>query len=150
MIAISKSLFVSGVPYKPGAPPITRSAPCSANDFINDYIDKGYRAYRPKTYKITFVDKIASTTPAPIYVIANVPYSAGNGLPVQSVSGYHFLGWYTAASGGVKVPNNDCSGMSARTLYAHYKYTGNISPTSNGAYDCIIPQTVRPAENEIR
>ena len=85
-----------------------------------------------------------------MYVIANVPYGSGNGLPTAEKSGYVFTGWYTAASGGVKVTNSDCSGMSARTLYAHYKYVGNVSPTSLSAYDCIVPQSIRLIESEER
>lgn len=150
-ITVDSTGKVTALEVTEETPPITISTPWDAAAFVRHYITvEGYLAYRPKTYKVTFVDNKASSTPAPMYVIANVPYGAGNGLPVQSVSGYQFLGWYTSASGGVKVTNSDCSGMSARTLYAHYKYVGNVSPASLSAYDCIVPQSIRLIESEER
>lgn len=132
-------------------PPITISTPWDAAAFVRNYITvEGYLAYRPKTYKVTFKGNGGVASTPSMYVIANVPYGSGNGLPTAEKSGYVFTGWYTAASGGVKVTNSDCSGMSARTLYAHYKYVGNVSPTSPGAYDCIVPQSIRLIEREER
>ena len=42
-------------------------------------------------------------------------------LPEATRSGYTFLGWYTAASGGTKVNATDIAPSGNRTLYAHYK-----------------------------
>ena len=45
-------------------------------------------------------------------------------MPTTTLTGYDFDGWYTAASGGVKVNSNDtCTGNI--TLYAHWKASKN-------------------------
>lgn len=48
-------------------------------------------------------------------------------LPTLIRSGYVFLGWFTSATGGSQV-NSPITGMSDRTLYAHWK-EDVISPT---------------------
>ena len=117
-------------------PPITKKSNWTAAKFVKTYINNGYLAYRPKTYKVTFIGNGGTSSIQNMYVIANVPYGSGNGLPTATRSGYTFLGWYTAATGGTKVTNSNCSGMSARTLYAHWINNGLIQ----GAGDCILPQ----------
>ncbi len=119
-------------------PPITKTSILKASSFVSKYLSKSkaYTAYRPKTYKVTFKGNGGVASTSYMYVIANVPYSAGDGLPTATRSGYTFRGWYTAATGGTKVTNSDCSGAAARTLYAHWVDNGLIQSIG----DCILPQ----------
>ncbi|MBR5949016.1 MAG: InlB B-repeat-containing protein [Clostridia bacterium] len=135
-IAVKPSGQVIGLEVTEETPPITKKSIWPPDDFVSTYIDNGYYAYRPKTYKVTFKGNGGVVSTPNMFVIANVPYGSGNGLPTATRSGYNFLGWYTAATGGTMVTNSDCSGAAARTLYAHWVDNGLIQ----GAGDCILPQ----------
>ena len=47
-------------------------------------------------------------------------------------SGYNFLGWYTAASGGAKVTSSTIMQASNQTIYAHWEYVSVPTVIYNG------------------
>ena len=58
------------------------------------------------------------STPASRSVNAGEAYGT---LPTSSRTGYDFIGWFTAASGGTQVSANTKMGNANTTLYAHWK-----------------------------
>ena len=84
-----------------------------------------YWSYNNKTYKDqATVKNLADSGTATLYAQWG-NYSVE--LPTLIRSGYVFLGWFTSATGGSQV-NSPATGMSDRTLYAHWK-EDVISPT---------------------
>lgn len=97
---------------------------------------------------VTF-DGNGGGVPSPSSVLYTPPCAYGT-LPVCAREGYHFLGWYTASSGGTKVLATDSvSDAGNYTLYAQwsaYVYRtvtfdangGSVSPAS-GYYVATLP-----------
>lgn len=84
-----------------------------------------YWSYNNKTYKDqATVKNLADSGTATLYAQWG-NYSVE--LPTLIRSGYVFLGWFTSSTGGSQV-NSPITGMSDRTLYAHWK-EDVISPT---------------------
>ena len=77
-----------------------------------------YWSYNNKTYKDQATVKNLADSGTAILYAQWGNYSVE--LPTLIRSGYVFLGWFTSASGGSQV-NSPATGMSDRTLYAHWK-----------------------------
>lgn len=120
-------------------PPKTKATSFTASAFVNKYLSGSnpYIAYRPKSYKVTFNGNGGTPSTHFMFVLANVPYSSGYGLPTATRDGFTFAGWYTAASGGTLVTNSSYSNAASRILYAHWIDNNLIS----GSGSCILPQT---------
>ncbi len=89
-----------------------------------------------KTFSVTFNPNGGTTSTKSKTVTYNSTYGT---LPTPTYSGYEFLGWYTASSGGTKIITSTKVTITAnQTLYAHWKkidgsYTlANLKLTSNG------------------
>ena len=98
----------------------------------------------PKTYLITFNANGGSAFTRYAAVVNGGTYRS---LPTPTRSGRHFLGWYTAASGGVKVtPQTKVSLTGNRTLYAHWT-TASVSVRSmeSGSWKVTVPSGVKLA-----
>lgn len=101
--------------YNYGNKKVTKNAGCP---FL-------YWSYNNKTYKDqATVKNLADSGTATLYAQWG-NYSVE--LPTLIRSGYVFLGWFTSATGGSQV-SSPATGMSDRTLYAHWK-EDVISPT---------------------
>jgi uncharacterized repeat protein (TIGR02543 family) len=73
-----------------------------------------YARWNTNTYTITLNPNGGSVSPAQIYVPQGQSYYS---LPIPYRDGYNFIGWYTSASGGVKVTNSSIP-ASNTTLFA--------------------------------
>lgn len=94
--------------YNYGNKKVTKNAECP---FL-------YWSYNNKTYADqATVKNLADSGTATLYAQWG-NYSVE--LPTLIRSGYVFLGWFTSATGGSQV-NSPITGMSDRTLYAHWK-----------------------------
>ena len=75
-------------------------------------------------YIVTFDATGGTVTTSSKIVTCDSMYGA---LPTPERTGYNFLGWYTAATGGTKVTSDTkVTALSDHTLYAHWeanKYT---------------------------
>jgi len=77
------------------------------------------------TYTVTLNPNGGSVNPASITVTNGGTYSA---LPIPTRANHTFDGWYTAASGGLKVNPNDTVNLTGNTtLFAHW--TADSQPT---------------------
>lgn len=77
-----------------------------------------YAAWKANDYGVSF-DATGGTNPVSITVTYNDKYGA---LPSTSKSGYTFVGWYTAASGGTKITEDSTYTTAGnQTLYAQWK-----------------------------
>ena len=86
-----------------------------------------YAIWKANEYIVSF-DATGGTSPVSIKVIYNAKYST---LPTTSRTGYTFIGWYTAASGGTKITGDSTySTASNQTLYAQWK-ANNYTLTFN-------------------
>ncbi len=75
--------------------------------------------YTPKTYSVTFNANGGVTTTESKTVTYDSTYGD---LPTPSYSGYRFLGWFTAATGGTEVVSStQVSLTSNQTLFAHWE-----------------------------
>ena len=99
-----------------------------------------YAAWTPNVYTVSFDSNGGSTPPATKKVSFGSEY--GN-LGMVSRSGYTFVGWFTAKSGGVEIlADTKNTTASNQTLYAHWSengYTvtfdangGNVSTVNKG------------------
>lgn len=90
-----------------------------------------YAIWTVNTYTVTF-NANGGGTPNP--ASKTVTYDAAYGtLATISRSGYKFLGWFTAASGGNQVLANTTVQITAnQTLYAHWEPMSIIRVKSNG------------------
>lgn len=96
-----------------------------------------YAHWTANTYTLYFNANGGSVSEGSRSVTYNSTY--GN-LPTPTATGYTFLGWFTAASGGNQVSSGTHMGASDTTIYAHWSintYTlyfnangGNVSETS--------------------
>ena len=93
------------------------------------------------TYTITFDANGGSVAPANAVTGADGKLTS---LPTPTRSGsYSFDGWYTAASGGIKVTTS-YQFTADTTVYAHWTYTGG---SSSGGGVSTYAITVKDAEN---
>jgi len=77
--------------------------------------------YTPKTYSVTFNANGGVTTTESKTVTFDSTYGD---LPTPTYSGYRFLGWFTAATGGTEVVSStQVSLTSNQTLFAHWEKT---------------------------
>ena len=75
--------------------------------------------YTPKTYSVTFNANGGVTTTESKTVTYDSTYGD---LPTPTYSGYRFLGWFTAATGGTEVVSStQVSLTSNQTLFAHWE-----------------------------
>ncbi|MCH5279023.1 MAG: InlB B-repeat-containing protein [Christensenellaceae bacterium] len=125
-------------------PPKTVTRPLTVAKFCSEFLNNGYSAYRFKYKTLTFNANGGVVFPRTMKVVPNIPYSYGDGLPKATRSGYTFMGWYTASSGGTKVTNSSVNSGSNQTLYAHWIMESivegiaedtRISLTTNNARD---------------
>ena len=101
-----------------------------------------YAQWRANTYTLTYNANGGNVSPTSKSVTYDSAYGT---LATPSRTGYTFLGWYTAASGGTKVTSSTvCKGSD--TIYAHWRantYTltynangGSVTPSSKtSTYD---------------
>ncbi|MDD6018066.1 MAG: InlB B-repeat-containing protein [Clostridiales bacterium] len=116
-----KSVSNSNIVVWEQTPPQTREMTYGISAFNNKYfnITDPYIPYRLNTVNITLNVNGGQTlspstyTVAPKFTLENVT------LPTPVRSGYRFLGWYTAASGGTKVDSSYVVNADV-TLYAHW------------------------------
>ncbi|XID94943.1 InlB B-repeat-containing protein [Paenibacillaceae bacterium WGS1546] len=94
-------------------------------------------------YVLSFdLNGAGGTAPSDITLYAPTLSDAGETLPEPIRTGYAFVGWYTAASGGTKVTETDTI-SGDMTLYAHWtinSYTVTFDP--NGGSGPTSPVTV--------
>ena len=114
-----------------------------------------YAYWTANTYTVTFNANGGSTDATSKTVTYNSTYGE---LPTASKTGYTFVGWYTAASGGTEVlDTTKVSITSTQTLYAHYsqntytvKFDANSGTTSvdskNVVYDSIYGELPTPTK----
>lgn len=77
-----------------------------------------YAQWTAKTYSITFNANGGSVAES----VRNVTYGQAYGtLPTPTRSGYEFLGWFTAASGGAQVTSASVMGAGNVTVYAQWR-----------------------------
>jgi uncharacterized repeat protein (TIGR02543 family) len=78
----------------------------------------------------------------------NVTYNSSYGaLPTPTRSGYTFLGWFTAASGGDQVSNTTRIGSSNTTVYAHWQLTP-ITLRMNESLPCDVTLATTAYNNQ--
>lgn len=89
-----------------------------------------YAHWTANTYTVTF-NTNGGTTPT---ASKSVTYASTYGtLPTPTRSGYAFLGWYTAASGGTQVTSSTTVSITAnQTLYAHWKVLAILRVVDSG------------------
>ncbi|HTO99874.1 MAG TPA: InlB B-repeat-containing protein, partial [Anaerolineales bacterium] len=103
----------------------------SAATVVNTAADHTlYAHWTANTYTVTF-DANGGSTPTPASKI--VTYGGAYGtLPTSTLTGYTFVGWFTAASGGTQVTEATIvSNPSNHTLFAHWTVTANHTVTFN-------------------
>lgn len=85
-----------------------------------------YPRFVAKTYTVSFnINYTGGTNPASQSVTYDSTYGT---LPTPTRTGYTFLGWYTAATGGTKVENTTrVSRAVPHTLYAHWEVVEIVS-----------------------
>ena len=100
-----------------------------------------YAIWTLRTYKVTLNANGGSVSPASINVTYDGTYSS---LPTASRSGYTFIGWFTAANGGVQITNATKVTITAdTTLYAHWTAkTYTVTYNGNGGVATASRKTV--------
>ena len=82
-------------------------------------------AFAASGIKVTLNANKGTVSPKSITVVKGKKYGT---LPTPTRKSYHFLGWYTKASGGSKVTKNTTvTNGKAHTLYAHWMLTANYN-----------------------
>lgn len=106
-----------------GGTQITASTQVYGQSYINEGGDTAYAHWSPNSYIITFQGNNPDSTNDVSIERGNQTSYYGQGwgaLPNASKSGYDFLGWFTAASGGSQISASTvCTGNI--TAYAHWK-----------------------------
>ena len=92
-----------------------------------------YAHWTANTYTVTF-NANGGGTPSP--ASKTVTYASTYGtLATVSRSGYQFLGWFTAASGGTQITDSTTVSITAaQTLYAHWKALSILRVKHNGQW----------------
>lgn len=89
-----------------------------------------YAHWARQTYQVTFNPNGGTVLRSFNAVVNGSPYGS---MPTPTYPGKHFLGWYTASSGGTKVTENTKVTLTSnKTLYAHWSTAAvrASSPTS--------------------
>ncbi len=88
-----------------------------------------YAAWSQSAYTVTLDPNGGTVAPTKLTVAAGQAYGT---LPTPTRSGYTFVGWFTAASGGTQVTSTTIYNVSGnQTLYAHWSqsaYTVTLDP----------------------
>lgn len=89
-----------------------------------------YAQWTANTYTVTYNANSGTVSPAS----KTITYGAAYGtLPTPTRSGYKFLGWFTAASGGTQVTSSTTVNTTGdRTIYAHWEPMSIMRVVSNG------------------
>ncbi len=110
----------------------TGSGSISGTTYTMGIGNSGLRAnYTPKTYSVTFNANGGVTTTESKTVTYDSTYGD---LPTPTYSGYRFLGWFTAATGGTEVVSStQVTLTSNQTLFAHWeRATVTVTLDANG------------------
>ena len=105
----------------------------SASNYTYVSISSGttfYAVWQRNTYTLTFnaVGGTCSESSRPV----QYAYAFG-ALPTPTRSGYTFLGWFTASSGGTQVSSATTMGAASRTIYAQWsRNTCTVTLSANG------------------
>ncbi len=98
-----------------------------------------YGHWQGKTYTVYFNANGGSVSPTFMQLTNGNPY--GN-MPVPTLTGYVFLGWYTQAQGGGKITASTSVELTAdQTLYAHWTENANattITFKQEGQTDIVV------------
>ena len=106
--------FAGWYTAKSGGTKITSTSPFSAAK--NQTL---YAHWNAKLFTVKLKPQKGTVTPTSIRVTYNSTYKI---LPTPTRPGYTFLGWYTKASGGIKIKNSTkVTILKTQTLYAHWK-----------------------------
>jgi len=90
-----------------------------------------YAVWEGVTNTVTFNAGDGTSATTSMIVTYGQPYGL---LPEANYTGYIFLGWYTAATGGTKIePSTTVSITAAQTLYAQYEEDPNAGSGSGGS-----------------
>lgn len=96
-----------------------------------------YAQWTAKTFTVTFNANGGTTSTASKTVTYGSTYGT---LPTPTYTGYSFLGWYTATSGGTKITSSTTVSITAnQTLYAQWESAGTIWVNVNGEWKKGIP-----------
>ena len=87
-------------------------------------------------YSISFDANGGPSMPMSVSLQGEFPYGE---LPMLTWSGYAFLGWFTSASGGMRI-TKDMIVDSERTLYAHWRSLGCTVKQNDLVWDIVIAQ----------
>ena len=89
-----------------------------------------YAHWTAKTFTVTFDGNGGTVDPGTKTVTYNQAYGA---LPTPTRSGYTFLGWFTASTGGTQVTSETVANRTtAQTLYAHWESEAILRVVSSG------------------
>lgn len=97
----------------------------------NIYRLKAVNTAPTSTGKVTLNANSGIVAPKTINIAAGLKYGYfnNNSLPIPIRSGYSFMGWYTASTGGILVNTNTIvQNGNNHTLYARWKKNGSASP----------------------
>lgn len=103
-----------------------------------------YAHWTANTYTLYFNANGGSVSEGSRSVTYNSTY--GN-LPTPTATGYTFLGWFTAASGGDQVSNTTRIGSSNTTVYAHWQLTP-ITLRMNESLPCDVTLATTAYNNQ--
>ena len=89
-----------------------------------------YAHWTAKTFTVTFDGNGGTVSPG----TKSVSYASAYGeLPTPTRSGYTFLGWYTASTGGTQVTSETVANQTVdQTLYAHWESAAILHIVSSG------------------
>ncbi len=97
-----------------------------------------------ESYNVTLNANGGTVTPNEISVYNGDVYGT---LPVPTRKGYGFIGWYTEASGGIKITEDTQVELSNdQTLYAHWVKASAVTLNANGG--SVTPSTISVIKGE--
>lgn len=102
---------------------------------------KVYAKWKANTYKLSY-NSNGGTSCSPKDIKYNEAYGT---LCTPTRSGYTFLGWYTAASGGTKVDANTKMGESNTTIYAQWNAVPKT--TTKTTTKAVVKYTIKLAKD---
>lgn len=76
-----------------------------------------YAAWKPQVLTITLNANGGTVSPSTLSVLYGSEYGS---LPIPTYSGYNFLGWFTAYTGGTQIMSSSIA-TSSTTIYAHWE-----------------------------
>ena len=118
---------------KSGGKKVTASTKATANATLYAHWTKAKR-----TYQVAFNANGGDVLLENKSVVRGSTYQA---LPTPTRPGYHFTGWYTKASGGVKITDKTKVNLTAnQTLYAHWSTAAvKAASTKSGNWRISVP-----------